>query len=62
LESKNPAAIENDKSGQIAQDLLMPTALPYVHVFCHGIWADGGCFNKVIPALEADGYDVMAAQ
>jgi hypothetical protein len=31
-------------------------------VFCHGIWADGSCFNKVIPALQADGYDVMAAQ
>jgi len=29
-------------------------------VFCHGIWADGSCFNKVIPALH--GYDVMAAQ
>jgi hypothetical protein len=22
-------------------------------VFCHGIWADGSCFNKVIPALQA---------
>ena len=21
-------------------------------VFCHGIWADGSCFNKVIPALQ----------
>jgi hypothetical protein len=31
-------------------------------VFCHGIWADGCCFNKVIPALQADGYEVMAAQ
>ena len=31
-------------------------------VFCHGIWADGSCFNKVIPALHADGYQVMAAQ
>src|ERR1700732_2925616 len=31
-------------------------------VFCHGIWADGSCFNKVIPALQADGYAVMAAQ
>src|SRR5258707_537349 len=31
-------------------------------VFCHGIWADGSCFNKVIPALQADGYEVMAAQ
>jgi pimeloyl-ACP methyl ester carboxylesterase len=31
-------------------------------VFCHGIWADGSCFNKVIPTLQADGYQVLAAQ
>ena len=31
-------------------------------VFCHGIWADGSCFNKVIPALQADGHQVIAAQ
>ena len=31
-------------------------------VFCHGIWADGSCFNKVIPGLLADGYEVIAAQ
>jgi pimeloyl-ACP methyl ester carboxylesterase len=31
-------------------------------VFCHGLWADGSCFNKVIPALQADGYEVIAAQ
>src|SRR5258705_3702368 len=31
-------------------------------VFCHGIWADGSCFNKVIPTLEADGHQVIAAQ
>ena len=31
-------------------------------VFCHGIWADGSCFNKVIPALQADGYEVIAVQ
>jgi pimeloyl-ACP methyl ester carboxylesterase len=31
-------------------------------VFCHGIWADGSCFNKVIPTLQADGYEVIAAQ
>jgi hypothetical protein len=21
-------------------------------VFCHGLWADGSCFNKVIPTLQ----------
>jgi pimeloyl-ACP methyl ester carboxylesterase len=31
-------------------------------VFCHGLWADGSCFNKVIPPLQAEGYEVMAAQ
>jgi len=31
-------------------------------IFCHGIWADGSCFNKVIPTLQADGYEVMSAQ
>jgi len=23
-------------------------------VFCHGIWADGSCSNKVISALQAE--------
>ena len=31
-------------------------------VFCHGIWADGSCFSKVILPLQAEGYEVMAAQ
>src|SRR6267142_3824773 len=31
-------------------------------VFCHGIWADGSCFGKVIPALQADGHEVIAVQ
>jgi pimeloyl-ACP methyl ester carboxylesterase len=31
-------------------------------VFCHGIWADGSCFSKIIPALQADGHEVIAVQ
>jgi pimeloyl-ACP methyl ester carboxylesterase len=31
-------------------------------VFAHGIWADGSCFNKVIPPLQAEGYQVASAQ
>ena len=31
-------------------------------VFCHGLWADGSCFSKVIPTLQADGHQVIAAQ
>jgi pimeloyl-ACP methyl ester carboxylesterase len=31
-------------------------------VFCHGIWADGSSFGKVIPPLQAQGFEVLAAQ
>jgi pimeloyl-ACP methyl ester carboxylesterase len=31
-------------------------------VFAHGIWADGSCFNKLIPTLQAEGHQTMAAQ
>jgi len=31
-------------------------------VLCHGIWADGSCFSKVIPTLQAEGHQVIAAQ
>jgi pimeloyl-ACP methyl ester carboxylesterase len=31
-------------------------------VFSHGIWADGSSFQKVIPALRAEGHQVIAAQ
>jgi pimeloyl-ACP methyl ester carboxylesterase len=40
----------------------MPAAPKPAIVFCHGIWADGSCFNKVIPALQADGHEVIAVQ
>jgi pimeloyl-ACP methyl ester carboxylesterase len=31
-------------------------------VFVHGLWADGSCFSKVIPPLQAEGYQVIASQ
>ena len=31
-------------------------------VFCHGLWADGSCFTKVMEPLQAHGYDCIAAQ
>ncbi|HEX4168200.1 MAG TPA: alpha/beta hydrolase [Bryobacteraceae bacterium] len=39
----------------------MKTTKPSI-VFCHGIWADGSCFSKVIPPLQADGHEVIAVQ
>ncbi len=31
-------------------------------VFAHGLWADGSCYGKVIPALQAEGHQVVSAQ
>ena len=31
-------------------------------VFCHGLWADGSCFSKVIAPLIAEGYQCIASQ
>jgi hypothetical protein len=31
-------------------------------VFVHGIWADGSSFGEVSPTLQAEGYEVVAAQ
>src|SRR5207245_7103424 len=41
---------------------MKPTQSKPSIVFCHGIWADGSCFNKVIPTLQAEGHEVIAAQ
>src|SRR6201997_1801236 len=41
--------------------LEMNTKKPSI-VLCHGIWADGSSFSKVIPPLQAEGYEVIAAQ
>lgn len=40
---------------------MSPQSKPSI-VFCHGIWADGSCFSKLIPPLRADGYEVISAQ
>jgi len=41
---------------------MKPTQSKPTIVFCHGLWADGSCFSKVIPALQAEGHQVIAAQ
>jgi pimeloyl-ACP methyl ester carboxylesterase len=40
---------------------MSPQTKPSI-VFAHGIWADGSCFSKVIPPLQAEGYQVVASQ
>ena len=39
----------------------MSTTKPSI-VFCHGLWADGSCFNKLIVPLQEEGYECIAAQ
>src|SRR5258706_11759880 len=41
---------------------MKPTQTNPSIVFCHGLWADGSCFSKVIPTLQAEGHQVIAAQ
>jgi pimeloyl-ACP methyl ester carboxylesterase len=31
-------------------------------VFCHGLWADGSCFSKLIPPLRAGGHEVITSE
>ena len=40
----------------------MATQNPLSIVFAHGLWADGSCFSKVIPALQAEGHEVVSTQ
>jgi pimeloyl-ACP methyl ester carboxylesterase len=41
---------------------MKPTQSKPGIVFCHGLWADGSCFSKVIGPLQAEGYECIAAQ
>jgi len=40
----------------------MPTQRKPSIVFVHGLWADGSCLSKLIPTLQAEGFDVIASQ
>ncbi|MEU8515413.1 alpha/beta hydrolase [Kitasatospora sp. NPDC048722] len=31
-------------------------------VFAHGLWADGSCFGRLIPTLQAEGHAVISSQ
>src|ERR1700687_1771156 len=41
---------------------MKPTQTKPSIVFCHGLWAHGSCFSKVIPTLQAEGHQVISAQ
>src|SRR5712675_2055527 len=41
---------------------MKPTQTKPSIVFCHGLWADGSCFTKLMVPLQAEGYECIAAQ
>src|SRR5260221_5349814 len=48
-------------SNQKSKETNMPKTKKSI-VFCHGLWADGSCFSKLIVPLQAEGYECIAAQ
>jgi pimeloyl-ACP methyl ester carboxylesterase len=44
------------------KEQIMPSQTEPSIVFAHGLWADGSCFSKLIPALQAEGHAVFASQ
>src|SRR5262249_25024421 len=45
----------------VVQSVEITMAKPSI-VFAHGLWADGSCFSKLIPTLQAERHEVMASQ
>src|ERR1700754_2717955 len=48
-------------SNQKKKEANMPKTKKSI-VFCHGLWADGSCFSKLIVPLQAEGYECIATQ
>src|ERR1700745_1575409 len=48
-------------SNEKSKETNMPKTKKSI-VFCHGLWADGSCFSKLIIPLQAEGYECIAAQ
>src|SRR5260221_9327249 len=48
-------------SNQKSKETNMPKTKKSI-VFCHGLWADGSCFSKLIVPLQAEGYECITAQ
>src|SRR6266851_6009946 len=44
------------------EESAMPTKTKPSVVFAHGLWADGSCFQSLIPTLQADGHEVICSQ
>jgi len=38
------------------------TSMKPTIIFVHGLWADGSCWNKIIPSLLEQGFNVISVQ
>src|SRR5215471_17294196 len=47
-----------NSNAQMAKSTSMKRTL----IFVHGLWADGSCWNKVIPPLLKQGFNVISVQ
>lgn len=57
-----PAAAEPKTNPGNKEDTMSAATKKPSIVFAHGLWADGSCFGKLIPALHAEGYEVISSQ
>src|SRR5262252_9450675 len=48
----------SDSNAQTAKSTSMKPTI----IFVHGLWADGSCWNKVIPSLLEQGFSVISVQ
>ena len=47
-----------NSNAQMAKSTSMKPTI----IFVHGLWADGSCWNKVIPSLLEQGFNVISVQ
>src|SRR5579862_4484785 len=59
--TKSESVAKNSNDNQKRGRFEMNTTKPSI-VFCHGLWADGSCFSKLIVPLQSEGYECIAAQ
>ena len=50
-------SLSNLNSQMVKSTSMKPTI-----IFVHGLWADGSCWNKVIPSLLEQGFNVISVQ
>src|SRR3954453_14308210 len=61
MTQENRAAARHAPARSTERTSMSPQSKPSI-VFCHGLWADGSCFSKLISPLQAERHEGIAAQ